>query len=80
MCPFYIAGALIELDGRRGGRKKGGEEKRREERKGEKLKSGLPFVERKLVYNTHRKIHPVSVSLPPHLLYHACIGNLYTVV
>lgn len=63
-------------------RKKRREERGGGERRGEKLKSGLPFVERKLVYNTHRKIHPVSVSpLPPPALsrlyrepIYGCIG------
>lgn len=63
-----LSSALIGHDGRieeekgKGGEGTGGKKERKERRKAEKW---FAIVERKLVYNTHRKIHPVSVSPSP---------------
>lgn len=46
----------------KGEEEEGGKKERKERRKAEKW---FAIVERKLVYNTHRKIHPVSVSPSP---------------
>lgn len=63
-------------------KRRGGEKRR--EGKGEKLKSGLPSWNGSLsIIHIERYIRfpfpPLTLSLLL-LLYHACMGNLYTVV